>query len=616
MLETIHAPEDLSRLTKKETETLCGELRAAILDATAKNGGHLASNLGVVEATVAVHQVFSSPDDTIIFDVGHQSYAHKLLTGRFSSFSTLRKAGGISGFPSPAESPHDPFYEGHGGTGISEGLGVAVANAEAKNGAYTVVFVGDGTCTNGLIYEALNNCEGKPLRLIIVLNDNEMSISPSVGGFSKSLRRMRSSAGYFRFKHGVKRFLRRIPLLGKPLVSAARGIKNGVKHLVLNKNVFENFGLEYIGPVDGNDAARVRSVLEEAKYRERCCVVHLYTKKGLGYPPAEEEPEKYHSVPPFDPAVGIVEDNAPTFSTAFGQALTRLAASDGRIAAITAAMCEGTGLGAFAAAYPDRFFDVGMAEEHAVSFGAGLARMGKVPVFAVYSTFSQRAYDEIMQDVAMQGLPFVLALDRCGLVEGDGITHQGIFDCALFSGVPHAEIYSPATYSETEECLARSINGGGFSVVRYPKGAEGEFFPWERSENLAFTRGVESAKTVIVTYGRIAWNALSCLSKEVGMVRMIRIFPIDFEALDRLTSSAENIYLIEEGAFEGGISARLALNFTTKGKRVLVRSIGDFVPHGDLEDLYRALGFSPEALEKELSAFLSNGIETPQNEAK
>lgn len=602
MLEKIRTPAELKALSMEELKCLSAEIRNEILTTVAANGGHLSSNLGIVEATVALHRVFDSPSDRIIFDVGHQSYAHKLLTGRYANFSTLRNVGGVSGFPNPDESEHDPCFEGHCGTSISEALAFAVSDSLDGNKNYTVAVVGDGAFTNGMIYEAMNNCADRNLRLIILLNDNEMSISKNTGGLNKYFRRMRSSAGYFRVKHGTQRVLLKIPLLGKGAIWLGRKIKNGFKNIVLNKNIFESLGLQYIGPVDGNNIDRMCSVLAEAKRRECCCVVHISTRKGLGYAPAEAEPDKYHAVPPFDIEKGLEEGTAETFSSRFGKFINERADADKRICAITAAMGAGTGLDLFERDHPDRFFDVGIAEEHAVTFGAGLSVAGRLPVCAIYSTFAQRSYDQLFQDVSLANLHFVLALDRCGFVEGDGITHQGLFDYSLFSTLPGATVYSPATFKELDTCLEKSLEGKGLQIVRYPKGREILPYDWKYADggNIAYTEGVRDKQTVIVTYGRIAENALPCLSGNTGMVRLIKAFPFDLAELDSLVRSAENIFLLEEGIYEGGMAQKLSSHFLEKGMRVATRAVNSFVRHGKLSDMFSAHGFTSEQIQEEI----------------
>lgn len=602
MLENIESPADIKSLKKDELNSLAAEIRSTILNTVAQNGGHLSSNLGMVEATLALHKVFNSPQDRIIFDVSHQSYTHKLLTGRYQEFSKLRKWGGISGFSNPEESLHDPCFEGHCGTSISQALAFAVSDALAGKENYTVAVVGDGAFTNGMIYEAINNCADKKLRLIILLNDNEMSISKNIGGLNKSLRRMHSSAGYLRFKRGTLRVLRKIPLLGRATIWMGRKVRNLIKSIVLNRNIFENLGLKYIGPVDGNNINHMCSAFAEAKRRAICCVVHIHTKKGLGYAPAEAEPEKYHSVSPFDIEKGIGDSSSETFSSRFGQYVCSLAQKDERICAITAAMGAGTGLSEFEQKYPQRFFDVGIAEEHAVTFGAGLAAAGKLPVCAIYSTFVQRAYDQLFHDVSLANLHFILALDRSGFVEGDGVTHQGIFDYSLFSSIPNTIIYSPATFKELDTCLQNAVDGQGLQIVRYPRGGEIAPYNWQYTDsgNIAYTDDVQNKHTVIVTYGRIAANALPCLSEKIGVVRLIKAFPFDFEELYSLTLSAKNIYLLEEGIYEGGMAQKLSAYFIVQGKSVCVRAVHSFPKHGALHAMFYAHGLTAEQIAAEV----------------
>lgn len=606
VLESINSPADLKGLTVEQLRELAAEIRGTVLNTVAGNGGHLSSNLGIVEATLALHKVFCAPGDRILFDVSHQCYAHKILTGRYKEFSTLRKAGGISGFSNPEESPYDPLYEGHSGTSISQALALASADALDGKKNYTVAVVGDGAFTNGMIYEALNNCSNNPLlRLVIVLNDNDMCISRSLGGMNSLFRRMRSSSGYFRFKHGVQKVLRKIPLLGKGLIYLGRKFKNAVKNILLNKNVFENFGLQYIGPVNGNDVKQMCSALAEAKRRGKCCVVHMYTKKGLGYPPAEADPSAYHSVPPFDLAKGVTA-GGNSFSDRFGEYIARKGGEEPNICAITAAMCEGTGLSEFADCYPERFFDVGIAEEHAVTFGAALSAAGKLPVCALYSTFAQRAFDQLFQDVSLARVHFVLALDRCGFVPGDGVTHQGLFDYSLFSGLPGATIYSPATFAELYGCMDKALSGDGLQIVRYPKGGEaaGEWL-YSADGDIAYTAGIEDCRTVIVTYGRIAANALPCAGGECGILRLVKVFPFAYGEMEKLIGRAENVYLLEEGMYEGGMAQKLCGYFSANGKRTAVRAVNGFVRHGSLEDIYAAHGFLPQQIREDIEKSFS-----------
>jgi len=602
-LDRIKSPADVKALTKKELDGLCAEMRECIIDTVSKNGGHLASNLGMVEATAALHRVFDSPNDKIIFDVGHQCYAHKLLTGRYESFSTLRKGGGISGFTSPAESAHDILYEGHSGTSVSAALGIAAANRLSGREEYTVAVVGDGSMTNGMIYEALNNCADEKLNLIILINDNEMSISENIGGLHNYFSKIRTSRRYFSLKRGLEGVLSKVPLIGYPFVKFLKFIKDTFKHMVRADTLFEDLGLIYLGPVDGNDTEKMTMILEEAKKKHQCCVVHMITRKGLGYKDAEDEPSKYHSVGKFDADGGIITDaSKKTMSGAFGDAVCELAEKDNRVCAVTAAMCDGTGLARFAAEYPDRFFDVGIAEEHAVTFAGGLARGGMKPMLALYSTFSQRVYDQLIHDIAIQRLPLTLCLDRCGLVAGDGITHQGIFDYAAFSAIPGTKIYSVSNGDELRRAMDTAISGDGLTVIRYPKG-EDKPVPSELTKKgeLYFTEGVERAKTVIITHGRMAENAVavSKLLDDIGVIKLTRIYPVDFDALGALTKGTQHIYILDESQRSGGLGEKIAAGLVTDA-RITVRAVEGFVPHGSTDELYELCGFLPEQIAAEI----------------
>ncbi len=610
ILPKIKSPSDVKRVRECCLTSLADEMRRVIVDTVSKNGGHLASNLGMVETTLAIHRVFDLPKDSVVFDVSHQSYAHKLLTGRYESFGSLRKMGGLSGFTNPEESEHDIFYEGHSGTSVSAALGIAKANKLRGSDAYTVAVVGDGSMTNGMIWEALNNCSEEELNLIILINDNEMSISENIGGVHSYFTKIRTSRSYFSLKRGLEGVLSKIPLVGRPFVKLLKFFKDTFKHMVQADTLFEDLGLIYLGPVDGNDVSKMEMILAEARKIHRCTVVHMMTRKGLGYKGAEDEPSKYHSVGKFDADGGIITDTGiKTLSDAFGDAVCALAEKDGRICAVTAAMCDGTGLARFSESYPDRFFDVGIAEEHAVTFSGGLLRGGMKPILALYSTFSQRVYDQLIHDIAIQRLPLTLCLDRCGLVAGDGITHQGIFDYAPFSAIPGTQIYSVSSGTELSEALEAALSGDGLTVIRYPKGEATETSPeFIRRGQLYFTEGTGSAKTVIVTHGRLSENAL-CAAKmlgSVGVVKLVRIFPLDLEAIGRLTANADLIYVLDESYESGGMGEKLAAGLCTSA-RIKIRAVKGFVPHGKLSELYGLCGFTPEQIADEIKNEVANG---------
>ena len=578
----------------------------------------------MIEATIALHRVFSSPHDSIIFDVGHQCYAHKLLTGRFEKFKTLRSYGGISGFTSPEESEHDRFFAGHCGASLSAALGIAERNRMLGSDAFVVVVIGDASFSNGMVFEAMNNCIGRNLNLIILLNDNKMSISKTVGGLSSHLSKMRTSKQYFAFKHSVKRLLGRIPVVGERIRRHTRGAKDRIRRALIGDSIFECMGLDYLGPVDGNNIKKLESVLNEAKTKKQICVVHMITKKGRGYYPAEVEPERYHSVAPFDPAVGVVAKENKTFSSVFGDIMCDRAERDEKLCAITAAMCVGTGLDNFINKYSDRFFDVGIEEEHAVAFAGGLGVSGMHPVFAVYSTFLQRTYDQIFHDVALQSSPVVFAIDRAGLVAGDGKTHQGLYDCSLLSGIPGMEIYSPDSYDEMERVFNKLFDRGVMAAVRYPRGAEQIYdrsvYSYCNDGSFAAAdygnKKECSADITVITYGRVTFEAAKaadCFCSmhpefSVRVIRLCRVYPVDGSTLIPYVQGTQVLYLLEEGIKSGGIAEKItaAVLPQLSDKRVcerlphvVVHAVDNrFVSHGSIESIYEECGFTSEQLVK------------------
>ena len=599
MLEKIKTPRDLDALGKKEIKELSGEIREKIIDTVAENGGHLSSNLGIVETTVALHRVFDVPSDTLIFDVGHQAYAHKLLTGRYEKFNTLRQYGGISGFTNRGESECDFITAGHSGTALSTALGKARANKLSGSDAYVVAVIGDGSFTNGETFEALDMCgSSEKLRLVIVLNDNEMSISKNVGGLSGHFSRTRASRKYHDFKRGTENLLMKIPVVGHGMAVFLKRIKDFIKRIVVGNTVFDSLGINFLGTVDGSNEERLEEVFSEAKRRGTCCIVHVTTKKGKGYAPAEKCPDVYHSVSPFDRDAPYLPCGE-CFSAEFGKAMCALAKENEKIVAVTAAMADGTGLSEFSEKYPDRFFDVGIAEEHAATFCAGLSLGGYIPVFAVYSTFSQRIYDQLIHDVSLQGAHAIFAVDRAGLVPADGVTHHGIFDVPMMTGVPNMKIYAPDSYDELYRALKLAVGEAGPVAVRYPKGKEKIY------DRAAFFGGNilcdkrEACDVAIVTYSRLSAAAAEAerILDGAKTVRLFKLFPIDFEELDAAVSGAKLIYVLEEGERVGGIGEKIAAHY---GGRVHVRAIDGFVPHGDLASLDELLGFTPEKIAAEI----------------
>ncbi len=609
MIENITSPSDLKKLSSDEAETLCGEIRASLLDTVSKTGGHLASNLGVVELTVALHRVFDSPNDKIIFDVGHQSYVHKMLTGRYGQMDTLRSFGGLSGFTKREESVHDPFGCGHASTSLSAAVGIAAANKLSGKEDFVVAVVGDGAFTGGMIYEALNNCEDMS-RLIVVLNQNEMSISPNVGRISSYFSRFRSSVRYFRFKNGTKQFFGRIPVVGNACIAAGRLVRNAAKRVLMRENLFEIMGLAYYGPLDGNNLKDLETILNEAKHDGKCSVVHICTKKGKGYAPAEENPDLFHGVGKFDLKTGkLAHSGGKTLSQAFGETLTEMASEDGRICAVTAAMTDGTGLCEFAHRFPERLFDVGIAEEHAATFAAGLATQGYKPVFAVYSTFAQRSFDQIVHDIALQKLPVVLALDRAGFVNSDGPTHHGLFDVSMLLSVPNMHIYSVESCDDMRYALGEALSCGGPAAIRYAKGEPCDYDRaiFKDMKGISFRDFGRDPHIAVITYGRLTYNVLlaaleACKNGiSVRVIKLTDLWPINTEKLRLLTNGVTAVYFAEEGIRHGGLSEVLLDKMTEcgllEGKKTHIDAVdGIFVPHGSDDRLYKFCGLDSASI--------------------
>ncbi len=621
LLNQIQSPSDVRRLSEGELGALASEIRRDIIETVSKNGGHLASNLGIVELTLALHSVFSVPEDAIVFDVGHQAYAHKLITGRRNRFSTIRQSGGLSGFTNKEESEYDAMTAGHSGSSLSYAVGIAEANRIAGSDAYAIAVIGDGSFTNGMIYEAMNNAATHKLRLIIVLNDNEMSISPNVGSLSRYFSRMRTSEAYFAFKLGLKRFFSAIPLIGKGLTRGARRVKETFKRILITETLFENMGLEYYGPVAGDDMGRLIKVLTEAKKQAAehgAVVVHVNTKKGRGYKPAEDSPSLFHSTGPFStediPKPKGNGGGAPTFTEAFTEALLTEAEADSRICAVTAAMADGCGLDPFRSAFPNRFFDVGIAEEHAVTFAGGLSSRGMKPVVTIYSTFMQRVFDQVWHDVALQKGNVTFVLSHSGVVPGDGVTHQGIYDVSLLASVPGIRIESPDTAEELKKAFSSSLKGGGTTVIRYAKGhganyPEDEFRPMDGGKLKRFGSG--RIHLLAVTYGRISENVYEALAeytkrtgKAAALAVLCRIVPMNTEAFRDLIEEAEEIVFVEEGIRQGGIGEGFAAVLAEKHspKSVRIRAIEEgFLPHGTTEELICRIGMDKDSLTKWLT---------------
>ncbi len=565
ILSELNLPHDLKRLSLKQCGGLCAEIRSMLISTVSKTGGHLASNLGVVELTMALHRNFNSPEDKIVWDVGHQSYTHKILTGRADRFETLRQEGGISGFPKPEESVHDTFISGHSSTSVSVACGMAEAMKQQGKNNYAVAVIGDGAMTGGMFYEAMNNCsKDKNSNLIVILNDNNMSISKSVGALSKYLTSLRNTEKYLHTKRAVEKTLVNIPVVG---ASMARGIKNAkdsVKNKILeHSTMFEDMGFIYLGPVNGHNLAELEEVMHMAKSYHKPVFIHVKTVKGKGYIPAEKNPGEYHGISKFDVVSGNPEVSVDEcYSTVFGKELVKLAKNDNRICAVTAAMKYGTGLQFFASEFPKRFYDVGIAEQHAVTFSSGLAAMGQIPVFAVYSTFIQRSYDQLVHDAAIGKLHIVLGIDRAGIVGEDGETHQGLLDVPMLTSIPGTVIYSPSCYEEVKMCLKKAIyEDKCISAVRYPRGTDTTTFD-KSALNTSYTiTESEGSKTLLITYGRIyddMYKAQSLLNADgisCDLLKLTQIYPIAEELIEK-AMKYDRIVFFEESLGEGSISEK------------------------------------------------------------
>lgn len=555
-LERVNSPKDIKKLNNDELEQLCEEIRSLMIEVVSKNGGHLASNLGVVELTVALHKVFNSPTDQIVFDVGHQCYTHKILTGRKEAFSTLRTENGISGFTRPVESPHDIFSSGHSSTSISAAVGLARAKALKGDKGKVIAVIGDGALTGGLAYEALNNSGVDTDNLIIILNDNNMSISKNVGSVAKNLTHIRTSPKYYRLKSKVSRGLAKIPKLGAQITRMITSTNQRIRKKLYHSTFFEDLGLRYYGPIDGHDMDALIDVLTVAKAHSHSVLIHVSTLKGKGYDFAEKNPSKFHGIGKFNIETGEPLSKGMTFSDSFGENLLSLADNDSRICAITAAMATGTGLVAFSEKYPKRFFDVGIAEQHAVTFASGLAKNGMIPFFAVYSTFLQRSYDQLIHDVAMQGLKVIFCIDRAGFVGEDGESHQGVFDTAYLMSVPDLIVFAPATFDELSSMMYQAAYKEEKAVaIRYPRGGQAalpESYTYERHDFDVI--GNSDLDKCIVTYGRE--TAPCCRAAEQSgdafVIKLNKIKPISPDVINVL-GNVKSLYFFEEGIKSGGV---------------------------------------------------------------
>ncbi|HBV73849.1 MAG TPA: 1-deoxy-D-xylulose-5-phosphate synthase [Ruminococcaceae bacterium] len=608
ILEKINKPNDIKALDPIEYNQLADEIRQFLIENISKTGGHLASNLGVVELTMALHLVFNLPQDKLIWDVGHQAYTHKILTGRKNQFDQLRKFGGMSGFPKRNESHYDAFDTGHSSTSISAGLGYVSARDIKKEHYSVISVIGDGALTGGMAYEALNNASQVKGNFIIVLNDNNMSISKNVGGVSKMLGEIRASNSYYDLKEGVTNTLYKMPM-GSVIVDKIKKTKSNIKQLIVPNQMFEGMGITYLGPVDGHDIEKLIKIFKVAKRIDHAVLVHVVTQKGHGYRPAERNPSKYHGIAPFDIKTGNVlkNENGKSYSEVFSEAVCKLAKKDAKIAAITAAMPDGTGLAKFSRWYPERFFDVGIAEQHAVTFSGGLARGGMVPIFAVYSTFLQRAYDQLIHDVSMQGLKVILAVDRAGFVGEDGESHQGIFDTSYLNSVPGWTVYAPTYYAELCSMLYQAIYvDPGAVAIRYPRGGEPtppEGYQYEKEPFRIF--GDPGAKRCLVTYGRLFDTCLQAIGEldDTFVIKLNRIRPIAPEAV-AAAAKAQAIWFYEEATVSGGVGQTFAALLEEKGgnARFFHKAVPDtFVKQASVDSQLRKFGLDKASIVSEVN---------------
>lgn len=614
-LDYIYSPEDLKKLPETELKTLAIEIRQFLLESLSITGGHLASNLGVVELTIALHRVFNSPTDKLIFDVGHQGYVHKLLTGRKDRFPTLRQLDGMSGFLKRSESEHDAFEAGHSSTSLSAALGFAKARALKGTNEHIVAIIGDGALTGGMAFEALNHIGHDRDKVIIILNDNEMSISENVGGLSKYLDRIRTNNTYYRFKGGTETFLGKVPGVGNAMARGLKRIKGSIKYFFVPGMLFEDLGITYLGPIDGHDISQLTRSLTLAKEaNDGPILIHVLTKKGMGFLPAEHDPDKYHGVGAFSLSKGLNPlPGVQSLSNVFGEHLTALAEKDDKIVAMTAAMCDGTGLERFRTRFPKRFYDVGIAEQHAVTFAAALAHSGLKPVFAVYSTFLQRAYDQILHDVCIQNAGVTLAIDRSGLVGQDGETHHGMFDLSFLQPLPNMQIFSPKDADELERMLTHLMaRTGGPAAIRYPRGSAKTLIPFKGRVDYPEIELDEGNDFALIAVGNMVSNAIDAfklLSSQGYKGRLINprvLKPFPLDALKDSLGDIKFVFTLEDNIQAGGFGERIKLELNPAEWTVEIFAVPDqFVGHGTILQLHERLGLSGSTVAERITTALT-----------
>jgi 1-deoxy-D-xylulose-5-phosphate synthase len=617
ILETIHSPADVKALDKAQLPQLCRELREFLIQNVSQTGGHLASNLGTVELTVAIHRVFDTSTDRLVFDVGHQCYVHKALTGRQELFSTLRQFGGLSGFPKPYESVHDAFIAGHASNSVSVALGMARARTLQKQKYSVLALIGDGALTGGLAYEGLNNAGASHEPLIVILNDNGMSINPNVGAMPRHLSRLRSKPAYYHFKKWYRGLFGKDPTKNK-LYRFNHQVKSSLKKALLPRStLFEDMGFTYLGPIDGHDLPRLCDMLQWAREQHGPVLVHVYTVKGKGYSFAERNPGKFHGVGPFDPETGLTKKSGgESFSSVFGKTLTACAAEDARVCAITAAMADGTGLSGFAKEFPERFFDVAIAEGHGVSMAAGLASQGMIPVFAVYSTFLQRGYDQLIHDVALEQLHVVLGVDRAGLVGADGETHHGCFDALFLSEIPGFTVLCPANFAELRSMTRQALFGiTGPVAIRYPRGGEGQFR--EDTSDKPLVRLRQGRDVTLLSYGvqvNHLLEAADLLAQEgvdAEIIKLNRISPLSSDDFVGFFEEKRPLLVLEDSFGAGCVGQRIAAILAGCGKapaRLILKNLGKtFAPAGSVAELEHSLGLDAAGVASAVQEVIGDG---------
>lgn len=615
VLDKINNTKDLKKLNEKEKIILAKEIRELIIDIVSKNGGHLASNLGVVELTIALHSIFDANQDKIVWDVGHQSYVHKILTGRKDKMHTLRKLDGIAGFPKTTENIADCFNTGHSSTSISVALGMA-RSRDIKGEKYRVIAViGDGALTGGMALEALNDAGYSNTNVTVILNDNEMSISKNVGGMSTFLSKLRTKKLYTRTNARVKKIVRKIPIVGNGIVYLVQKVKRGIKQLFIKKMYFEDIGFTYLGPVDGHDIEKLESILDTSKQIEGPVLIHVITKKGKGYKIAEENPDKFHSTSSFDIKTGkAMKEKKIDYSAVFGEKLIDLAKENSKIVAITAAMKDGTGLTKFAKEFPDRFFDVGIAEQHALGMAAGMAKEGMIPIVPIYSSFYQRGYDQVIHDICIQNLPVIMCVDRAGLVGNDGETHQGLFDLSFFNIIPNIVIMAPKDFKELENMLEYAVTLNRPVAIRYPRGEEELSFEHQEKINLGKSEILKSGKDIsILAIGKMVSRAyrVADIIKENGVeadvinVRFLK--PLDENCIINSINKTKKVITIEDNVLKGGLATSInELIIKNNMKDIKIKSFGypdEFIKHGDVGEIEKIYGLDINNIVKGIFEF-------------